>query len=107
MNENVNLIIALSPILYVEETGIINQIALLLFRYIEPFVPHLRLYRSSPQWFFEKSFKYNCGYLLEICDYPTLFIAQNTTEFNDPERSKVFYGHFPSQSSFKAWVYID
>ena len=70
-------------------------------------MPYFRLYRSFPQWFFEKSFKYNCGYVLAICDYPTLFIAQNTTEFNDPERSKVFYAHYPSQSSFKAWVYID
>ena len=48
MNENVNLIIALSPILYVEDTGLVNKITLLFFRYIEPFVPIFRIYKSFP-----------------------------------------------------------
>jgi len=58
MKENINLVIALSPILYVEDTGFLNKVFIFFFVKIEPFVPHFKLFRAFPSWFFGKTFKY-------------------------------------------------
>ncbi len=87
MKKNINLVIALSPILYVEDTGFLNKVFVFYFSKIEPLIPRFKLFRAFPQWFFGKTFKYTCGYMLSACDYLSLYIAQNTTKFNDPERT--------------------
>ena len=48
MKENVNLIIALCPILFVEDTGLLNKAMVQFFREIEPLVPRFRLFRAYP-----------------------------------------------------------
>jgi hypothetical protein len=56
------------------------------FTYIEPLNGLLKIFRSYPLWFSEKAFKYNCGYMPSFCNFLSLYIAQNTTEFNDQDR---------------------
>ena len=48
MKENINLVIALSPILYVEDTGFLNKVFVFYFSKIEPFIPHFKLFRAFP-----------------------------------------------------------
>jgi hypothetical protein len=53
-----------------------------------------------------KGIKYVCGYMPDLCEFVNSYISQTTNEYNDPERMKVFFSHYPAGSSFKAWSYI-
>jgi hypothetical protein len=39
---------------------------------------------------------YACGYVRPFCDYLALQMAHTKGGFNDEERTKVFYGHYPA-----------
>lgn len=51
-------------------------------------------------------FKYACGYFPAFCEVGMALIAQSTNEFNDKDRLKVFFGHYPGGSSYRSWSYI-
>jgi lysosomal acid lipase/cholesteryl ester hydrolase len=61
---------------------------------------------KAEAFFFGYGFKYVCGYVPSFCEWAMTFIAQTTNEFNDKERMKVFFSHYPAGSSYKAWSYI-
>jgi hypothetical protein len=48
MKENVNLVIALSPILNVKDTGLLNKVFVYYFSKIEPLIPYFRLFKAFP-----------------------------------------------------------
>lgn len=65
------------------------------------------IYRSFKNpGFITEGFKYVCGYADWYCNFWSLYMSHSTGEFNDNEKSKVFFSKYPGQSSFKAWQYV-
>ena len=93
-----NLAVALGPVFKSTGTAIVNRIVLVYFRLISPLIEYFKIYRAFPVYLTRPGFVNACGYFSSFCDILALNMAQSRGEFNDPERLKVFYGHYPAQS---------
>lgn len=90
---------ALGPVFKSTGTAIVNRIVLFYFRLISPLIEYFKIYRAFPVYLTRPGFVNACGYFSSFCDILALNMAQSRGEFNDPERLKAFYGHYPAQSS--------
>jgi hypothetical protein len=91
--------VALGPVFKSTGTAIVNRIVLFYFRLISPLIEYFKIYRAFPVYLTRPGFVNACGYFSSFCDILALNMAQSRGEFNDPERLKAFYGHYPAQSS--------
>lgn len=106
--ENVNFVTLLSPFVELHGTSLINYIIVLGNIFIDDYRPDgIHYYKSfeSPSAL-ATAFKYVCGYAGWYCDFWSLYMSHSTGEYNDKEKSKVFFSKYPAQSSFKAWKYM-
>ena len=58
-------------------------------------VEDFKLFRAFPVYLTRPGFVNTCGYFSSFCDLLEQYMSSSNCEYNDPERIKVFYGHYP------------
>lgn len=78
-----------------------------LFYYMDPLVHPLRLWETfGDENPLTKYFQVVCMYSQKLCNLGIQTVADANVEPHDRERVKVYFGHYPSGSSIRAWQHI-
>jgi len=99
----INLFVALGPVASVTDIqSRANRVASKLFYLSEFGMSWHGFKRALPSdSLVGFAFKWVCGYAPFICNFGMSLVAQTTNEFNDAERSRVFFAHYPAGASYK------
>lgn len=106
--KNVNLVVALGPIIVADEISTPMNVAQMWFyKFKEPFVEWFpRTFQMRPWFVDELLIGYGCAYGKPGCDWMMTQIATTTNEHSDYERTKIYFGHYPKGSSIRTWLYL-
>ena len=105
---NLNLFVALGPMISVKITTPFNRLQMKFYKALDPLVKPLSIFQSNNHWIGNLVGGYGCAYNPYVCNYLMTFVAASTNEYNDWERSKVFFGrdHYPAGSSIRCWHHL-
>lgn len=104
---------ALGPLVTASDTSFINNIIVKMYSNFAPITDFIGFRAfpvdnmSKPQdifWYY--SWTYVCGYLPAVTDFFMGFMAEETNIYNNGERTKVFFGHYPAGSSYNSFNYV-
>ena len=110
----VNFIALAAPLIRAQDTSFVNYLVVNYFSFVDNYAEILG-YRAFPvdrqdnlADIFWKNFSLVIGgYFPNVTNFLMGFFAEETPIYNDPERYKVLFGHFPSGSSYNSAAYIN
>jgi hypothetical protein len=106
-SKNVNFLVAMGAILNPSDTSFVNKIFLKLFDVMDPLVKPFKLFKTFDEGWFTRFVMNPCMYWQWWGDIGGTRVAWSTSEYHDWERTKVFYGHYPSGSSIRCWQHMN
>lgn len=103
--KHINLLIGLGSFTAPTTTTLFNYYFFLVpFTYIEPLVKPFGLWETLPEdGPFVMPLAFGCRYSTWLCDLGVHIVSDSNTDSHDPERKKVYFGHYPSGSSIRNW----
>ena len=104
----------MAPLVRAKDTSVLNYLVVNYFTFVGDYTEYLG-FRAFPvdrldnfQDKFWKNFSLLIGgYFPSVANFLMSYLSEETHVYNDPERYKVLFGHFPSGSSYNSAAYID
>ena len=104
--KHINFLVAMGPVMEPSDTSDFNKKTMYFLDWLEPVIKPLKLFCTFGEGFFMRAIMFPCMYWRWWGDIGGTRVAWTTSEFHDWERTKVFYGHYPSGSSIRCWQHM-